>query len=44
MGEIKGYNTADGYVGWVSKEHKWILFASERDYLDYVSAEEGTDG
>ena len=33
--EIKGYNTATGYMGFVNGEYK--LFASEQDYLDYIS-------
>ena len=29
---MKGYNTADGYMGYVDGEY--CLFASESDYLD----------
>lgn len=33
--EIKGYHTATGYMGLVDGEYK--LFASEQDYLEYIS-------
>jgi hypothetical protein len=33
--EIKGYNTSTGYMGYVDGEYR--LFASERDYLEYIS-------
>ena len=29
---MKGYNTSNGYMGYV--EGKYILFASEQEYLD----------
>lgn len=32
--EIKGYNTATGYMGYVNGDY--MLFASELDYLDYI--------
>ncbi len=32
---MKGYNTAYGYMGYV--DGKYILFASEDDYLEYIS-------
>lgn len=31
---MKGYHTANGYMGLV--DGKYILFASEEDYLDYL--------
>ncbi len=31
---MKGYHTSDGYMGLV--EGRYILFASEADYRDYV--------
>ena len=31
---MKGYVTESGYMGYV--EGRYILFASERDYLDYA--------
>lgn len=31
---MKGYLVGDGYMGMV--EGKYILFASEEDYLDYL--------
>jgi len=33
--EPKGYNTPYGYMGYVDGEYK--LFASEADYLEYIS-------
>lgn len=34
---MKGYNTANGYMGLVDGEY--ILFASESDYLEYMEEE-----
>lgn len=31
---MKGYHTANGYMGMV--DGKYILFASEEDYLEYL--------
>ncbi len=31
---MKGFNTSDGYMGFV--EGRYILFASEADYYDYM--------
>lgn len=31
---IKGYNVAEGYMGYVNGDY--MLFASEIDYLDYM--------
>ena len=36
MPNIKCYHTLEGCMGWVEKEHKYMLFASEADYLDYI--------
>lgn len=33
---IKGYNVDCGYMGYISEERRYMLFASEADYLDYV--------
>jgi hypothetical protein len=32
---MKGYNTGDGYMGFV--EGRYILFASESDYYDFMN-------
>ena len=32
---MKGFNTSDGYMGLVGG--KYILFASESDYYDYMN-------
>lgn len=37
---MKGYHTADGYMGYVSGEYR--LFASENDYLEWVSDQRGS--
>lgn len=34
--EAYGYNVAYGYIGYVAVYDKWMLFASESEYLDYV--------
>ena len=31
---MKGYYNASGYMGYV--EGRWVLFASESDYRDYM--------
>lgn len=31
---MKGYNTADGYMGFV--DGRYMLFASEADYREYL--------
>lgn len=33
---MKGYTTDSGYMGYV--DGKYILFASEADYLEYMEA------
>lgn len=35
---MKGYHVPYGYMGYV--EGKYMLFASESDYIDYVEGEE----
>lgn len=32
---MKGFNTSDGYMGFV--EGRYILFASEADYFEYMN-------
>lgn len=36
--EIKGYYVPSGYMGYV--DGKYILFASEQDYLEFISDKE----
>ena len=31
---MKGYDNGTGYMGYV--DGRWILFASEQDYLEYM--------
>lgn len=33
---LKGYFTDSGYMGFCPFKNKYILFACESDYLDYV--------
>lgn len=33
----KGYYIDCGYLGWVEVYHRYVLFASEADYLEYIS-------
>ena len=37
---VKGYNVHSGYMGWVEKLKKYILFASELDYIEYLMEED----
>ena len=32
---MKGYSVLEGYMGYV--ENKYMLFASEADYIEYLS-------
>ena len=32
--QMKGYNTSNGYMGYV--EDKYILFASEQEYFEFM--------
>ena len=34
---MKGYNVPDGYMGWIGT--RYMLFASESDYIDYMKGE-----
>lgn len=34
MEMLEGYFVADGYIGLV--DGKWMLFATEQDYIEYV--------
>lgn len=36
----KGYFTPDGYKGYVPQLNSCMLFATESDYLEYLSNEE----
>lgn len=33
---IKGYDVQSGYMGYIPWLHKYILFATDKDYLDFV--------
>lgn len=34
---MKGYYTSYGYMGYVPAEKRYILFASEADYIDFMT-------
>lgn len=34
---MKGYYLPYGYMGYVAKLNKYILFATENDYIDYIT-------
>lgn len=34
---MKGYSVPYGYIGYIESDHKYILFASEADYIEYIS-------
>lgn len=36
---MKGYHVPDGYVGFVPWLSRWILFATEADYREYLEGE-----
>ena len=36
--QMKGYNTEQGYMGYVDGDY--ILFASESDYIEYIRENE----
>lgn len=33
----KGYPVNHGWMGWVAAQHRWMLFATESEYLEYIS-------
>ena len=35
---MKGYNTSDGYMGYV--DGKYILFASDQEYYEFMEGQE----
>lgn len=37
MQVAKGYYVACGYMGYVAVYNKYMLFASEADYLEFIS-------
>lgn len=34
---FKGFYVAGGYMGWIEKENRYRLFATEAEYRDYIS-------
>lgn len=38
---MKGYYTSTGYMGWTGS--KYMLFASESDYVDYMKGDTNED-
>lgn len=35
---LKGYYVDSGYMGWIEAKGRYMLFASESDYREWVSA------
>lgn len=35
-GRMRGYPVSSGYIGYVASENRYILFACENDYLEYM--------
>ena len=36
---VKGYLVKAGYMGWVDSCSRFILFATEEEYLEYLKGE-----
>lgn len=36
MNRPYGYLTSYGYRGWVEKLNKWMIFATEEEYKEYL--------
>lgn len=34
---MKGYYTQSGYMGYVPSEKRYLLFATEADYIDFMN-------
>lgn len=32
----KGYNTPEGYYGWIPWEDIWMLFPTQSEYYEYL--------
>lgn len=37
---MNGYWTHAGYMGWVSDKQRYVLFATDRDYYEYMEGKE----
>lgn len=35
---VKGYNVPFGYMGYISEENDYMLFASYSDYFEYITS------
>ena len=35
--EPKGYPVSYGWKGYVQRERRWMTFATEQEYLEYIS-------
>lgn len=36
MAKVKGYVVPSGFMGWVEFYKRYILFATEREYYEYI--------
>lgn len=36
---MKGYQVPEGYMGYIPSENKYVLFATEQDYIDTFKEE-----
>lgn len=34
---MKGYYVPNGYMGYIQQEGKYVLFATETDYYEYIT-------
>lgn len=37
---LKGYHVGSGYMGWIDSEKRYVLFATEEDYKDFIGERE----
>lgn len=37
---MKGYIVSTGYMGWVPAFRRYLLFATEADYIEYLEDEQ----
>lgn len=40
---MQGYYTKSGFMGYVPEERRYVLFATDSDYYEYMKAHENPD-